>query len=90
MSFRMAITPYYASLIDPNDPLDPVRMQAVPSGRELELCPDDLNDPLNETGDSPAPHIVHRYPDRVLLLGHLPVRHVLPPLHPQALGGRGG
>ncbi len=67
-SFRMAITPYYASLIDPNDPLDPIRMQAVPSGKELEDCPDDLSDPLNETGDSPVPHIVHRYPDRALLL----------------------
>ncbi len=68
LSFRMAITPYYASLIDPNDPQDPIRMQAVPSRLELDLCPDDLNDPLNETGDSPVPHIVHRYPDRVLLL----------------------
>jgi len=67
-SFRMAITPYYASLIDPNDPNDPIRMQAVPSGRELEPCPDDLADPLGETGDSPVPHVVHRYPDRVLLL----------------------
>ncbi len=44
-------------LIDPNDPLDPIRMQAVPSGKELEDCPDDLSDPLNETGDSPrSPH----------------------------------
>ena len=67
-SFRMAITPYYASLIDPNDPFDPVRMQAVPSARELDPCPDDLNDPLNETGDSPVPHVVHRHPARVLLL----------------------
>ena len=67
-SFRMAITPYYASLINPNDPFDPIRMQAVPSGKELDNCPDDLSDPLNETGDSPVPHIVHRYPDRVLLL----------------------
>ena len=67
-SFRMAITPYYASLIDPNDPNDPVRMQAVPSGREREECPDDMADPLGEIGDSPVPHVVHRYPDRVLLL----------------------
>ena len=67
-SFRMAITPYYASLIDPNDPNDPIRMQAVPSGRELEECPDDMADPLGEIGDSPVPHVVHRYPDRVLLL----------------------
>lgn len=67
-SFRMAITPYYASLIDPNDPRDPVRMQCVPSIAETLPCENDLSDPLNEEGDSPVPHIVHRYPDRVLLL----------------------
>lgn len=67
-SFRMAITPYYASLIDPNDPNDPIRMQCVPSVKETYPCEDDLADPLNEIGDSPVAHIVHRYPDRVLLL----------------------
>ncbi len=66
--FRMAITPYYASLIDPSDPCDPIRMQAVPSPLELEPCENDLSDPLNEIGDSPVRHIVHRYPDRVLML----------------------
>ena len=67
-AFRMAITPYYASLIDPRDPQDPIRMQAVPS--ILETLPDknDLADPLGEEADSPVPHVVHRYPDRVLLL----------------------
>ncbi len=66
--FRMAITPYYASLIRPDDPFDPIRMQAVPS--ILETMPDanDLSDPLGETADSPVPYIVHRYPDRVLFL----------------------
>ncbi len=66
--FRMAITPYYASLIDPSDPRDPIRMQAVPSALELAPCENDLSDPLNEIGDSPVRHIVHRYPDRVLFL----------------------
>lgn len=66
--FRMAITPYYASLIDPSDPRDPVRMQAVPSIEETYYCENDLADPLNEEADSPVPHLVHRYPDRVLLL----------------------
>lgn len=67
-AFRMAITPYYASLIDPTDPNDPIRKQAVPS--ILETCVDenDLCDPLGEMADSPVPHVVHRYPDRVLLL----------------------
>lgn len=66
--FRMALTPYYASLIHPDDPQDPIRMQAVPSARELILNDNDLADPLNEVGDSPVKHLVHRYPDRVLLL----------------------
>jgi len=66
--FRMAITPYYASLIRKYDKSDPVYRQAVPSIEETYFCPDDLLDPLNEEGDSPVPHLVHRYPDRVLLL----------------------
>ncbi len=67
-SFRMAITPYYASLINPQDPLDPICRQAVPSIEETYTNGNDLCDPLNEEGDSPVPHIVHRYPDRVLFL----------------------
>lgn len=67
-AFRMAITPYYASLIDPSDPHDPIRMQAVPSILETRPDPNDLEDPLGEQSDSPVPHVVHRYPDRVLLL----------------------
>ena len=66
--FRMAITPYYASLIHPEDEKDPIRMQSVPSIQETLYCSDDLDDPLNEVGSSPVPNIVHRYPDRVLLL----------------------
>lgn len=66
--FRMAITPYYLSLIDPNDPYDPVRRQCIPSGPECNIAPADLNDPLHEDEDSPAPGLTHRYPDRVLFL----------------------
>jgi len=66
--FRMAITPYYASLIDPNDPCCPVRMQAVPSINETRVLPWEKKDPLNEELDSPVPGIVHRYPDRALFL----------------------
>jgi lysine 2,3-aminomutase len=66
--FRMAVTPYYASLIDPADPRDPVRMQAVPSAEELKVYPWELADPLNEEGDSPVGCVVRRYPDRALLL----------------------
>ena len=66
--FRMAITPYYLSLIDPNDPFDPIRRQAIPAGEECNIAPADLNDPLHEDEDSPAPGLTHRYPDRVLFL----------------------
>ena len=66
--FRMAITPYYLSLIDPNDPYDPILRQAIPQGAECNIAPADLNDPLHEDEDSPAPGLTHRYPDRVLFL----------------------
>ena len=66
--FRMAITPYYLSLIDPNDPFDPIRRQAIPQVAECNIAPADLNDPLHEDEDSPAPGLTHRYPDRVLFL----------------------
>jgi len=67
-NFRMAITPYYLSLIDPNDPHDPVRAQSVPVGAEAYRSPEDLLDPLEEDGDSPVTGLTHRYPDRVLFL----------------------
>ena len=64
----MAITPYYASLMDPDDPMCPVRMQAVPTIDETRVLPYEMADPLSEERDSPVPNIVHRYPDRVLFL----------------------
>ena len=67
-TFRMSITPYYLSLIDADDPQDPVRLQAVPCGDELERHVGDMDDPLAEDVDKPVPLITHRYPDRVLFL----------------------
>jgi lysine 2,3-aminomutase len=67
-TIRMAITPYYLSLIDPDDPNCPVRKQAVPSIMELHTSKADLDDPLHEDTDSPVPGLTHRYPDRVLFL----------------------
>ncbi len=67
-TLRMAITPYYLTLIDPENPHCPVRRQAVPSIQELYRSPADLLDPLHEDEDSPVPGLTHRYPDRVLLL----------------------
>lgn len=66
--FRMAITPYYASLIDPSNPVCPVRLQAVPRLPETRIDASDQDDPLHEDVDSPVPGLTHRYPDRVLLL----------------------
>lgn len=66
---RMAITPYYLSLIDVDDySSDPVYLQAVPSIYETRITAYDMKDPLHEDVDSPVPLITHRYPDRVLFL----------------------
>ncbi|WP_432662534.1 lysine 2,3-aminomutase [Wukongibacter baidiensis] len=65
---RMGITPYYALLMDENDPTCPVRQQAVPTLYETYISDADLDDPLHEDTDSPVPGLTHRYPDRVLLL----------------------
>src|SRR4030042_414508 len=65
---RMAITPYYASLMDPDDPHDPVRMQAVPTSNEIAFKKYEMADTVWETVDSPHEGLTHRYPDRVLLL----------------------
>ncbi len=65
---RMAITPYYLTLIDPNDPKCPIRQQAIPFGSELIKGKNDIYDPLAEDHDSPIPGLTHRYPDRVLFL----------------------
>lgn len=62
------ITPYYASLMDPDNPLDPIRMQSVPLSQELVRTKYDMEDPLHEDDDSPVPGLTHRYPDRVLFL----------------------
>lgn len=67
-SFRMAITPHYLSLIDHSNPLDPVRLQAIPRMAENDVSQSDMADPLHEDADSPVPGMTHRYPDRVLLL----------------------
>ncbi len=67
-TLRMAITPYYASLIDGKDPQCPIRKQAIPSLQETLIAPSDLLDPLHEDVDSPVPGLTHRYPDRCILL----------------------
>jgi len=66
--YPLAITPHYLSLINPDDPDDPVRRQAVPSGEETALAGFGQEDPLAEQEDSVVPGLVHRYPDRVLMV----------------------
>jgi lysine 2,3-aminomutase len=65
--FRMAITPYYAELMDPADPNCPIRRQAVPTMAEMELAPGECDDPLAEERYMPVPGLTHRYPDRALI-----------------------
>lgn len=64
----IAITPYYLSLCDTRDPACPIRLQCVPTASESKEVPGDLVDPLGEVEHEVAPHLVRRYPDRVLLL----------------------
>ena len=66
--FRLGITPYYASLIDPRHPFCPVRLQAIPVAAESETAQGDLRDPLGEDRHRPRRAVVHKYPDRVLFL----------------------
>jgi lysine 2,3-aminomutase len=66
--FRVGATPYYASLMDRDHPSCPIRRQIIPLTGELDIRPEELTDPLGEDSRSPAPAIVHKYPDRVLRL----------------------
>jgi lysine 2,3-aminomutase len=66
--FRVDITPYFISLIDPNDPEDPIRKQVIPRAGELQAFTSMMEDSLAEDRHSPVPGLVHRYPDRVLML----------------------
>lgn len=66
--FPIAITPYYLSLCDKDDPTCPIRRQVVPSLAEQQTVPGDLRDPLGEEAHEVAPELVQRYPDRALLL----------------------
>jgi lysine 2,3-aminomutase len=66
--FRVDVTPYFASLIDPDDPRDPIRRQVIPVSGELQAFTGMMEDSLAEDQHSPVPGLVHRYPDRVLML----------------------
>jgi len=66
--FRVDVTPYFISLIDPDDPDDPIRRQIIPRAEEMQAFTAMMEDSLAEDRHSPVPGLVHRYPDRVLML----------------------
>jgi lysine 2,3-aminomutase len=66
--FRVDITPYFASLMDPDDPNCPIRQQVIPTNHELAPFEAEMADSLAEDAHSPVPGLVHRYPDRALML----------------------
>jgi lysine 2,3-aminomutase len=66
--WAVGLTPGVAARIDPADPNDPLARQFVPSEEELAVLPDELEDPIGDLAHQPVKGIVHRYPDRVLLV----------------------
>ena len=64
----LGITPYYAALLDPDDPSDGLRRTKIPTLDEFETSGDECEDPLGEDAHSPLPGLVHTYPDKVLFL----------------------
>ena len=68
MRYPLSVTPYYLSLINPDDPDDPIRKQAIPSPLEMTMGTVGAEDPLGEREDTVVPGLVHRYPDRVLMV----------------------
>jgi lysine 2,3-aminomutase len=66
--FRVDVTPYFVSLINPDDPNDPIRRQVIPTAGEMADFTGMMEDSLAEDQHSPVPGLVHRYPDRVLML----------------------
>jgi len=64
----MGVTPHYMGLVAPTDPDQGIRRSVIPTVYEMRRCPGEADDPLGEEHQSPVPGLVHRYPDRVLLL----------------------
>ncbi|MBN2172632.1 MAG: KamA family radical SAM protein [Bacteroidales bacterium] len=67
-SLPIRITPYYMSLMDRKNPMDPIRRTMIPVEKEMYISPCEISDPLGEENQSPVPQLVHRYPDRALFL----------------------
>lgn len=67
-AFPVRVTRSFWERIDPTDPADPLALQVLPDPRELTPDPADRDDPVGDAACSPLPWVVHKYPDRVLLL----------------------
>ncbi len=65
---KLAITPYFFSLIDTRDPRCPIRRQSIPRVDEFRVSAAEMVDPCGEDAHTPTPGLVHRYPDRALLI----------------------
>jgi lysine 2,3-aminomutase len=66
--YRWAVTPYYASLMDPNDPNCPIRLQALPTAEELIPNMYSDVDPVGDMKYRVTNRIIHKYPDRIVML----------------------
>ena len=64
--YAVAVSPTLLSLIDPNDPADPIARQFLPSLEELNSLTQELADPIGDDAHAPVPGLVHRHPGRVL------------------------
>ncbi|XCD43311.1 lysine-2,3-aminomutase-like protein [Candidatus Liberibacter asiaticus] len=65
--YSIALTPVIANLINPHNPNDPIARQFIPQKEELNILPEEREDPIGDNNHSPLKGIVHRYPDRILL-----------------------
>lgn len=66
--YAVRVTPAVYNTISDISPADPVALQYLPDTRELSQTADEREDPIGDSARSPVPGIVHRYPDRVLLM----------------------
>ena len=66
--YRWSVTPYYASLMDPDDPTCPIRQQAIPALAEFRRYPGASPDPVGDTVYRKTNRVVHKYPDRAIIL----------------------
>ena len=63
--YRFAITPYYFSLIDFDNPDCPIKLQSIPNIKEFEES--GLLDPMNEEQSNPSGRITRRYPNKLII-----------------------